>query len=175
MDLDPRRWRALPVILLEPVDLVLFSVKSYDTQSASGLLPPLMAPRTAVLTLQNGVENGDALAAVVGAGAVLLGAVYVALQLAGPGLVVQTGGEGKIAFGERNGPVTERIRAIASAFQQAGIVHEVSADIERVLWEKLLFITGIGGVTALARAGIGPLLAVSSARPLHQPPAFMPR
>lgn len=142
-----------------PVDLALFSVKSPDTESAARLLPPVMGPSTAVLTLQNGVENGDALAAVVGAEAVLLGAVYVALQLAGPGVVVRTGGEGKIAFGERDGAVTDRIRAIASVFQQAGIVHEVSANIERILWEKFLFITGIGGVTALARAGIGPLLA----------------
>ena len=83
---------------MKPVDLVLFCVKSYDTESAAPLLRPLMGPDTAVLTFQNGVDNADAIGAAVGSGAVLPGAVYVALQLAGPGVVVRTGGEGRMVL-----------------------------------------------------------------------------
>ena len=151
---------------VESVDLVLFSVKSYDTAPAARLLEPLVTRNTAVLTLQNGLDNAEAIAAVVGPGAVLPGAVYVALQLAGPGVVVRSGGDGKIVFGESSGAVTGRVRRIATAFQQSGLPHVVSTDIGRVLWEKFLFITGIGGVTALARAGIGPLLASPEGRAL---------
>jgi 2-dehydropantoate 2-reductase len=151
---------------VEPVDLVLFSVKSYDTALAARSLEPLVTRSTAVLTLQNGLDNAEAIAAVVGAGAVLSGAVYVALQLADPGVVVRSGGDGKIVFGESSGAVTGRIRRIATAFEQSGLPHVVSTDIGRVLWEKFLFITGIGGVTALARAGIGPLLASPEGRAL---------
>jgi 2-dehydropantoate 2-reductase len=71
-----------------------------------------------------------------------------------------------MVFGELNGVVSERIRRIAAAFQQSGIPHEVSPDIQRLLWEKFLFITGVGGVTALARSGIGPLLASPAGRAL---------
>jgi 2-dehydropantoate 2-reductase len=151
---------------LGPVDLVLFCVKSYDTEPAAQALAPLVARDTAVVTFQNGVDNVEVIASVVGSGAVLVGAVYIALQLAGPGVVLRTGGEGKIVFGELSGAVTERVQRIASAFQQSGIPHQVSTDINRVLWEKFLFIAGVGGVTALARSGIGPLLASPEGRTL---------
>src|SRR5881628_2187159 len=146
------------------VDLVLFSVKSYDTATAAQALTPLMARDTAVVTFQNGVDNVEAIASVVGSEAVLAGAVYVALQLVSPGVVLRTGGEGRVVFGEVSGAVTERIQQIAGAFQQGGVPHQVSIDINRVLWEKFLFIAGIGGVTALARSGIGPLLASAESR-----------
>jgi 2-dehydropantoate 2-reductase len=149
-----------------PVDLVLFCVKSYDTEPAALALPPLMGRDTAVLTLQNGVDSVDAIASVAGSGAVLAGAVYIAVQLVGPGVLLRTGGEGKIVFGEAGGAESERVQRIAAAFRQSGIPHEVSTDITRVLWEKFLFITGVGGVTALARSGIGPLLASSEGRTL---------
>jgi 2-dehydropantoate 2-reductase len=83
---------------LAPVDLVLFCVKSYDTEPAAHALAPLMARDTAVVTLQNGVDNVQAIGSVVGSGAVLSGAVYVALQLAVPGVILRTGGEGKIGW-----------------------------------------------------------------------------
>jgi len=149
-----------------PVDLVLFCVKSYDTEPASRALKPLMAGNTAVLTLQNGVDNVVAIADIVGAAAVLPGTVYVALQLAGPGVVLRTGGEGKIVFGEPGGILSDRVQRIAGAFEVGGIPHQVSTNIGRVLWEKFLFISGIGGVTALARSGIGPLLAGAEGRAL---------
>jgi 2-dehydropantoate 2-reductase len=148
------------------VDLVLFSVKSYDTQTAAQALTPLMAGNTAVITFQNGLDNVDAIASVAGSEAVLAGSVYIALQLAGPGVILRTGGEGKIVFGELSGTLTGRVQRIADAFRQSGIPHEVTPDIRRVLWDKFLFITGIGGVTALARSGIGPLLASAAGRSL---------
>ena len=148
------------------VDLVLFCVKSYDTGPAAQALAPLMARDTAVVSFQNGVDNVQAIASVVGSGAVLIGVVYNALQLAGPGLVQRTGGDGKIVLGELGGALTERVQRIASAFQQTGVAHQVSTDIDRVLWEKFLFIAGVGGVTALARSGIGPLLASPGGRML---------
>jgi len=125
-----------------------------------------MARDTAVVILQNGVDNVEAIASIVGSGAVLAGAVYVALQLAGPGVVVRAGGEGRIVFGELSGAMTERVQRVASALEQSRIPHEVSTDITRVLWEKFLFIAGVGGVTALARSGIGPLLASPESRRL---------
>jgi 2-dehydropantoate 2-reductase len=149
-----------------PVDLVLFCVKSYDTAQAARLLTPLMAPDTSVLTLQNGIDNVEAIGNVVGTAAVLAGAIYVALQLIEPGVILRTGGEGHIVFGEISGAATERAQRIADTFERSGVPHEVSVDIQRVLWEKFLFIAGIGGVTALARSGIGPLVGSAEGRAL---------
>jgi 2-dehydropantoate 2-reductase len=151
---------------VEPVEAVLFCVKSYDTEAAALLLGPLMRRDTAVLTLQNGVDNADAIASVVGAEAVLAGAVYVAAQLVEPGVILRTGAEGRITLGELDGSLTERVQRLAGVFQQSGILHDVSTDILRVLWAKFLFIAGVGGVTALARSGIGSLLASRDGRAL---------
>jgi 2-dehydropantoate 2-reductase len=151
---------------VSPVDTVLFCVKSYDTASAAQALKPLMGRDTTVLTFQNGVDSVDALGAVVGREAVLAGAVYVATQLVGPGVILRTGAEGRITLGESDGAVTARAQRIADVFAQSGIKCEISTDIQRVLWEKFLFIAGIGGVTALARSGIGPLVASAEGRTL---------
>jgi len=151
---------------VEPVDLVLFSVKSYDTEPAAHSLAPLMARDTVVLTVQNGLDNAESIASVVGFEAVLAGSAYVALQLASPGVVVRTGGEGRIVFGERGGVVTERVQRLSKALSDAGIPYDVSTAIDRVLWQKFLFIAGIGGVAALARSGIGPLLGSARGRAL---------
>lgn len=150
-----------------PAHLVLFCVKSYDTARAAVSLPPLMGPHTAVLTLQNGVDNAEVIASVVGAGRVLAGAVQrLAAQLIAPGVVLHSGGEGKIIFGEPTGGLSERASRLGDLFQRTGISFEVSSEMPRVLWEKFLFITGVGGVTALARSGIGPLLASPEGREL---------
>lgn len=150
-----------------PADLVLFCVKSYDTARAAASLPPLMGSHTAVLTLQNGVDNAEVIASVVGAGRVLVGAVQrLAAQLIAPGVVLHSGGEGKIIFGEPTGGLSERVSRLGDLFQRTGISFEVSSEMPRVLWEKFLFITGVGGVTALARSGIGPLLASPEGREL---------
>jgi 2-dehydropantoate 2-reductase len=120
-----------------------------------------------VLTVQNGLDRAEALAtALGGATTVLAGAVYAALQLAGPGIVVRTGPEARITFGERGGAASDRTARLAAALRESGLVHEVSPDIDRVLWEKFLFITGIGAVTALARAGIGALRESGEGRAL---------
>jgi 2-dehydropantoate 2-reductase len=81
-------------------------------------------------------------------------------------MILRTGGEGKVVFGELSGILTERVQRIGGAFRRSGIRHEVTNDIRRVLWDKFLFITGIGGVTALARSGIGPLLASAAGHSL---------
>jgi len=152
---------------LEPVDLLLFCVKAYDTEAGARSIAPLVGPDTVVLTVQNGLDRADVLAtALDGTKAVLAGAVYAALQLAGPGVVVRTGPEARITFGERGGAASDRTARLAAAFRESGLVHEVSADIDRVLWEKFLFITGIGAVTALARAGIGALRESAEGRAL---------
>jgi 2-dehydropantoate 2-reductase len=149
-----------------PVDLVLFCVKAYDTGVAADALSPLLKPDTSVLTLQNGVDSAALISAVAGAGRVLAGAVYVALQIAAPGVIRHTGGDGRIVFGVPGGAATAQAERVAEAFQRAGTPHVLSPDVDEVLWEKFLFITGVGAVTAMARSGIGPLMRSAEGRAL---------
>lgn len=145
-----------------PVDLVLFTVKAYDTEMATGLLPPLIGRDTAVLTIQNGVDNVDLLAGAIGRTHVLGGAAYIFSTIAVPGVIRHTGGPRRIVFGELDGRITPRAEAIRDAFVATGVVPvDLSTQILVAMWEKLIFISAQGGMTALTRLPIGVIRSTS--------------
>jgi 2-dehydropantoate 2-reductase len=150
------------------VDLVLFAVKSYDTDTAAAQCRPLMAAETTVLCLQNGVDNEDRLAAVVGARAVLPGVVHILSTIRAPGVISQTAGPRTITFGEMDGSSTPRVRQVLDVLTRAGIDARVSGQIQVDLWEKFLFIVAQGGVTALTRLGVGAILATPETAALYR-------
>ncbi len=156
---------ALPVVATDdpaavgPVDLVLFCVKSYDTAAAAALLPPLVGPDTAVLSVQNGVDNEGHLAAVVGPGPVLGAVAGVSATSEAPGGIVERGGATFIRFGELEGEVSPRVARLARSLGGAGFAAEALPDMRVQLWEKFVFICAFSGVTSLARLPIGAIHA----------------
>ena len=149
------------------VDLALFTVKSYDTDTAAGLLPPLLDAETAVLTLQNGVDNIERLSDRIGRRHILGGACYIFAALASPGVINHTGGPGRVVFGELDGQTTPRTHAIRDAFAATGAPVELSAQILAAMWEKYLFITAQGGMTALTRLPIGIIRATPATMEMY--------
>ena len=146
-----------------PVDLVLFSVKSYDTEAAARRILPLISRDTVVLTVQNGVDNAEKIARITGPEHVLAGSAYVFSIIEAPGVIRHTSG-GQIVFGELDGEESDRSSGILAALTRAGISAERSRQIQRVLWEKYLFITVLGGMTALTRCPIGPIRSTPETR-----------
>jgi 2-dehydropantoate 2-reductase len=143
-----------------PVDVVLFAVKTYDNPAAIPLLPSLVGPSTVVVSLQNGVDSVDTLAAAVGPDRVLGGPTYVATALSAPGLIEQTGIHRRIVFGEVFGArtaVSARVRVIAEAMAAADIQAEPVADARVPLWEKFIYLAPFAAFTGAARLPIGPL------------------
>ena len=149
------------------VDLVIFAVKTYDNDTALPMLKPLIGADTAVLTLQNGVDSVDQVAAAVGVSHVLGGATYVATAIAEPGLIEQTGTHRRVVFGEvspsardRAGQAdspSARVNEIAQIMQQADIHAEAVADARPALWEKFVYLAPFAGFTGASRLPIGPL------------------
>jgi 2-dehydropantoate 2-reductase len=140
------------------VDVVLFAVKAYDNEQALRLLPPLMGPDTVVLTLQNGVDSVDELAAAVGEGHVLGGTTYVATALEAPGLIVQTGVHRSIIFGEvfaDRSHITPRVQAIADVMAPADIIVTPVPDGRVPIWDKFVYLAPFSGFTGAARLPIG--------------------
>jgi 2-dehydropantoate 2-reductase len=143
-----------------PVDLALFSVKAYDNETALPLLKPLIGPDTVVLTLQNGVDSVDEVAAVVGQDHVLGGTTYVATALEEPGLIVQTGVHRSIIFGEvfaDRGRITPRVQAIADIMAPADIQVTPVPDGRVPIWDKFVYLAPFSGFTGAARLPIGPI------------------
>ncbi len=150
-----------------PVDLVLFTVKSYDTRSAAPMLPPLLKQETGVLTLQNGVDNVDILAAAVGREHVLGGVAQLFCEVAKPGVIRHNGGPRRVIFGELDGTVNPRAERIRDAFAATGVPVELSRQILVDMWEKYIFINAQGGMTALTRLPLGPILATPETREMY--------
>jgi 2-dehydropantoate 2-reductase len=142
-----------------PVDLILFCVKTYDTDTAAESVRPLIRPDTMVVSLQNGVDNVERIARTTGY-ALGIGAVaYVVSAIKAPGVIAQTAGPGKIIVGELSGGASARTERLHDVLQGAGITAEVHPDIRVVLWQKFLFICAFSGVTAVTRLPIGTILA----------------
>jgi 2-dehydropantoate 2-reductase len=140
-----------------PYDLVLFCVKTYDTEPAARALAGCLKPGAAVLTLQNGIENEERLEAVFGRGAVMGGNARVGVEVPAPGKIVHLS-TGHIDFGELDGRSTERARAIADAFRRAGILGELSSGIRKLRWDKLLWNGAFNTVATLTRRRVGEII-----------------
>ena len=146
------------------VDLALLCVKTYDLAATLGQLRPLVGPGTALLTLQNGVEAPEMVAATYGREAVLPGVVYCEVAVKEPGVIFQGSPMRRIIVGELGGTPTPRARAIASVFAAAGVDTILSGNILGALWGKFCFICAMSGVTTLTRRSVGPILADEEAR-----------
>jgi 2-dehydropantoate 2-reductase len=138
-----------------PCDVVLFCVKAYDTEAAAGRLAPVLGPDTAVVSLQNGVDNEDQIGSVVGADHVLGGAAFIFSTIAEPGVIAHTGGPARIVFGERDNRRSDRVESLLAASLEAGIDADVARDINAVLWTKFAFICAAAGMTSTVRLPLG--------------------
>ena len=133
-------------------DLVLFCVKSYHNEVAIETIRPAVGDQSVVLTLQNGLGSGDELSAGLGADRVMLGAAYVEAAHPAPGVFQELGGICRIVFAEPDGASSERSRNLQSVFSAAGIRSEIAEDIHLALWNKLVYICGLSGMTCITHS-----------------------
>jgi 2-dehydropantoate 2-reductase len=140
-------------------DLALFTVKTYDVESAAQALLPALGPQTAILTLQNGVDTPDIVGRIVGRERVLAGATTVNMRVDEPGRFVQVGPLRKVTLGELSGAMTSRVQAVAKAFEQAGFDVTVTSDAMRALWEKFVLLAPHATLTSSAQAPVGEIRA----------------
>ncbi len=139
---------------LPPADVVLFCVKSFDTEAAVERLRPVVAAETAVLSLQNGVDNEDTIDALLGLGHAMGGVAQVFAVIDRPGVIAHHFA-GRIIFGELDGRKSQRAERLLAAFERAKIDVELSTNIRRALWEKYVFICAVAGMTAVTRCPMG--------------------
>ena len=136
-------------------DLVLVCVKSYDTEAAAEELPALLQRQSAVLSLQNGIDNEEKLAASVGIDRVMGGVAFIFASIAEPGVVVHAGGPASLVFGELDGSPSARGERLLALCRAGGVPAELVPDIRVRLWDKLAFICAQAGMTACTRLPIG--------------------
>jgi 2-dehydropantoate 2-reductase len=140
-----------------PADLVLVGVKLWDTEVAAASLKSVARQDTAIVSFQNGVQKDDILRRYVPSRSVVGGVCYIAASVAEPGIINHTGTMQRLVFGEYDGAISSRLEAFRAACRKGGIDAEISDSIERMIWEKFVFLVGLSGTTSLFRTTIGPI------------------
>lgn len=133
-------------------DLVLVALKTTANDQLGRLVTPLVGPGTAVMTLQNGLGNEEALAGLFGAEKVLGGLCFVCVNRVGPGLI-QHIAYSKIVMGEFQRWPEPRTHDIASMIRNSGVPCSVTESLETAHWEKLVWNVPFNGLGVACATG----------------------
>lgn len=142
---------------LTPPDVVLVCVKSADTEEAARSLLGHVGSQTRIVSLQNGVDNAERMAAIIGQ-PVISAVVYVGTEMAGPGHV-RHHGRGEVLIG-----ASPTSAALAETFIAAGIPTNVSDAIATALWSKLIVNCAYNALSAIGQISYGPMMATDGTR-----------
>ncbi len=153
-------------------DLVLFCVKSTDTEAVADAMAPYLGAGALVLSLQNGVENAATIARRV-LQPVVPAVVYVATAMPEPG-VVKHYGRGDLVIGAMRAAdaaepaVAARLQGLVELFATAKVPVRISADVMAELWSKLMVNCAYNAISGLAQMPYGRMAAMPAIRELQR-------
>jgi 2-dehydropantoate 2-reductase len=145
--------------LNENFDVVLLSCKAFDLDDAIKSFAPAVGPQTAIIPLLNGMRHLDVLDERFGRERVLGGLCAIAVTLNDQREVVQLQPMQSLTFGERDGKMSDRVRAIAKVFESGKFGSAASETILQEMWEKWVFLSTLAASTSLMRTSLGNILA----------------
>src|SRR5690349_12312335 len=150
--------------LSEKFDVVLLSCKAFDLEDAIKSFAPAVGPNTSIIPLLNGMSHLDVLDGKFGRERVLGGLCAIAVTLNEKREVVQLAPMQSLGFGERDGKMSERVKAIAESFAKGNCGAGPSGHIMQDMWEKWVFLASLAASTCLMRTSVGNILAVAGGR-----------
>src|SRR4030081_1517818 len=150
--------------LTENFDVVLLSCKAFDLDDAIKSFAPAVGPQTAIIPLLNGMLHLDVLDKNFGRERVLGGLCAIAVTLSDKREVVQLNPMQSLNFGERDGKMSDRVRAIAEVFAGGNFGSVASERIIQEMWEKWVFLASLAASTSLMRTSVGNILAAPRGR-----------
>ncbi|MGL3105588.1 2-dehydropantoate 2-reductase [Bradyrhizobium sp. BR 1432] len=150
--------------LAEKFDVVLLSCKAFDLDDAIKSFAAAVGPNTAIIPMLNGMKHLDVLDQKFGAGRVLGGLCAIAATLNEKREVVQLQPMQSINYGERDGKLSDRVKAIDEAFRSGINGASASQNIMQDMWEKWVFLSTLAASTSLMRTSVGNILAAPGGR-----------
>jgi len=144
---DPKR--------VGPVDLVLFAVKLWDTETAGEQTRPLVGSNTRVITLQNGVDSVERLAPILGDDATIGGATYIVTMIAKPGVIRHTGARAEVRCGRLDRRPDAVLADYVQQMKAANIEITLADHMLLDIWKKFVLLSGTSGITASTRQPLG--------------------
>src|SRR5260221_7141001 len=150
--------------LKEKFDVVLLSCKAFDLDDAIKSFAPAVGTQTAIIPLLNGMLHLDVLDERFGRERVLGGLCAIAVTLNDKREVVQLQPMQSLNFGERDGKMSDRVRAIAEVFASGKFGSVASEHIIQDMWEKWVFLASLAASTCLMRTSVGNILAATGGK-----------
>jgi 2-dehydropantoate 2-reductase len=150
--------------LTEKFDMVLLSCKAFDLDDAIKSFAPAVGPQTSIIPLLNGMRHLDVLDAKFGRERVLGGLCAIAVTLNDRREVVHLAPMQSLNFGERDGKLSDRVRAIDAPMKSGNFGAVASEHIIQEMWEKWVFLASLAAATSLMRTSVGNILAAPGGR-----------
>jgi len=136
------------------VDIVIFAVKLWDTETAAAAIAPLVGPETLVITVQNGIDSAAMLARHIPAEQVVAGAAYITVHVKQPGTVAHTGIGRVVVDAKGSDP---RLAGLPALSRPPALTWLLADDANAVIWQKFVTLVAFSGATALTRMPLGPV------------------
>jgi 2-dehydropantoate 2-reductase len=141
-----------------PVDLILFTVKLWDSEAAAKALGPMVGTASRVVTLQNGIDSVDLLARFIPRPQIVAGLTYIPAAIAEPGVIRSPGGQQRIIVDRKSGDaIVTRLKEACD--QAVGLSLDLSSTIDTDIWKKFVGFAAFSAATTLMRSTAGPILA----------------
>ena len=138
-----------------PVDVVLFAVKLWDTETAGEQTRPLVGSNTRVITLQNGVDSVERLAPILGDDVTIGGATYIVTTIAKPGVIRHTGARAEVRCGRLDRRPDAVLAGYVQQMKAANIEITLTDHMLLDIWKKFVLLSGTSGITASTRQPLG--------------------
>ncbi len=139
----------------EAFDYIVLTCKAYDLPSAMEAIAPAVGPNSAIVPLLNGIAHIDHLNGKFGRDRVLGGVAKIAVTLTPEGVIKHLNDWRYITFGEQSGGLSERVLALKAVFDKSTAVAGAVDNIMQVMWEKIVHLSTVAGMTCLMRANLG--------------------
>jgi 2-dehydropantoate 2-reductase len=160
----PKPPTVLAQDIKQPFDIVLLSCKAFDLDDAIKSFAPAVGPQTAIMPMLNGMRHLDVLDAKFGREHVLGGQCAIATTLDANRHVVQLSPMQSLGFGERDGTLSDRVRAADEIFVRGNFDGKASTTIVQDMWEKWVLLATLASSTSLMRAAVGKILLAPGGR-----------
>jgi 2-dehydropantoate 2-reductase len=138
-----------------PVDVVLFAVKLWDTETAGEQARPLLGANTRMITLQNGVDSVDRLTPILGEAATIGGTTYIVSRIATPGVIRHNGAVARIRCGRLDRRPDALLAGYVEEMKAANIDITLTDYVLLDIWKKFALLAGNSGITAATRQPLG--------------------